>query len=535
MDYKNLFVEWLTAAAVEHTKKGSKMAMVYNRGLEKLRRVDHVTLAKELGKIQYIGDKTVAMLCSRLQAHCASEGQEMPPEFNYEKPVPKRPLDTDAGGRKRPKKAWVPKRRAGSWAILVALYLKDKTGRGLSKDEIIKTAAPYCDGSFVANPANHDFYLAWDGMKTLVNREYVSVGGHSPKLYLITEEGKVVALVILLLEGIASSPLREVHNTSYDNGVIFSSSSPVRGPVHDRQLRVYDGIAYDIWPAGDFEIFPVIDNREIRSQKERDFFHDRLQNHNIEVDVRALLLGDVVWLARNTHSGVEVVLDVICERKRMDDLASSIRDGRFHEQKSRLAVLGMSHIYYIVEEGGSDISDMVEALRTAMATTVVTLGFVVKRFRNIDATISFIASMTKALQLKYENCRLVVLKPRTVTSKDEFRRQLEVFRSQFDGPSCKSVQKFALFQNAMPKTGMMTVREMFLLMLMAVRGLSFEKALVIQRHFHTPAKLLEFYKRNQHLSESEKNNLLFDMFKGEISSKKIGKAVSQAVYQTWGT
>ena len=38
----------------------------------------------------------------------------------------------------------------------------------------------------------------------------------------------------------------------------------------------------------------------------------------------------------------EVVLDHIVERKRMDDLASSIVDGRFREQKVRVAYQGIT-------------------------------------------------------------------------------------------------------------------------------------------------------------------------------------------------
>ena len=46
----------------------------------------------------------------------------------------------------------------------------------------------------------------------------------------------------------------------------------------------------------------------------------------------------------------ELVLPVIVERKRMDDLASSIKDGRFREQKFRLKKCGLSHPVYLVEE-----------------------------------------------------------------------------------------------------------------------------------------------------------------------------------------
>jgi crossover junction endonuclease MUS81 len=54
--------------------------------------------------------------------------------------------------------------------------------------------------------------------------------------------------------------------------------------------------------------------------------------------VRKLHVGDFVWVAQETRPRdpvrpAELVLDHIVERKRLDDLCSSIIDGRFREQK----------------------------------------------------------------------------------------------------------------------------------------------------------------------------------------------------------
>ena len=49
----------------------------------------------------------------------------------------------------------------------------------------------------------------------------------------------------------------------------------------------------------------------------------------------------------------EIVLPFIIERKRMDDLASSIKDGRFREQKFRLKQTGFKNLIYLVERYGS--------------------------------------------------------------------------------------------------------------------------------------------------------------------------------------
>jgi crossover junction endonuclease MUS81 len=43
------------------------------------------------------------------------------------------------------------------------------------------------------------------------------------------------------------------------------------------------------------------------------------------------------------------LLDFIVERKTADDLAASIMDGRYEEQKYRLKTSGLSNVIYLVE------------------------------------------------------------------------------------------------------------------------------------------------------------------------------------------
>lgn len=50
-------------------------------------------------------------------------------------------------------------------------------------------------------------------------------------------------------------------------------------------------------------------------------------------EVRKLNIGDFAWIARCRITNRELVLPYIIERKRMDDLSSSIMDGRYREQK----------------------------------------------------------------------------------------------------------------------------------------------------------------------------------------------------------
>jgi ERCC4-type nuclease len=62
---------------------------------------------------------------------------------------------------------------------------------------------------------------------------------------------------------------------------------------------------------------------------------NRLTAAGVKAEMRMLPLGDMIWIARAKAGGEEIVLDAIVERKRLDDLCSSIIDGRYTSQKVR--------------------------------------------------------------------------------------------------------------------------------------------------------------------------------------------------------
>lgn len=67
-------------------------------------------------------------------------------------------------------------------------------------------------------------------------------------------------------------------------------------------------------------------------------------------------MGDFAWVAKERGSvdgrapPRELVLPHVAERKRVDDLKSSIFDGRYKEQKWRMARSGVAGAVYVVEE-----------------------------------------------------------------------------------------------------------------------------------------------------------------------------------------
>ena len=163
-----------------------------------------------------------------------------------------------------------------------------------------------------------------------------------------------------------------------------------------------------------FTIELILDNREIRSREDRTYIETQLITKGIRPLVRTLPLGDFLWVAKCEDSsllsrygeeGDLIALDYIIERKRLDDLIGSIKDGRFHEQKFRLRKSGVKHVVYLVEEIG--ISQEMKnkywpAVQTAIASTQVIDGFTVKRTRGLDESIRYLARMTNVLKGIYE-------------------------------------------------------------------------------------------------------------------------------------
>jgi crossover junction endonuclease MUS81 len=87
---------------------------------------------------------------------------------------------------------------------------------------------------------------------------------------------------------------------------------------------------------------------------------------NARLQTRQLPVGDALWLARHKQQEQEYVLDFLVERKRVDDLWSSIKDTRYKQQKLRIMRCGVRKILYLVE-GDPNLMDSAENLKTAYA------------------------------------------------------------------------------------------------------------------------------------------------------------------------
>jgi len=156
----------------------------------------------------------------------------------------------------------------------------------------------------------------------------------------------------------------------------------------------------------EYEIILLLDNREFSTKTDRNYIQDNLALRGINCDTRPLILGDVTWIAKEKKpNGIEIILDHIVERKRIDDLISSIKDGRFREQKNRLKNCGLNDVIYLVEGTKTKQSELfgIDRIMSALCSTQIYNSFFIKRTSNIEETMNYFSMITKSLKMKYKN------------------------------------------------------------------------------------------------------------------------------------
>jgi crossover junction endonuclease MUS81 len=97
-------------------------------------------------------------------------------------------------------------------------------------------------------------------------------------------------------------------------------------------------------------------------------------------------------------------------------------------------------------------------------------------------------------------------------------------------PERSYLTTFTSFGDLNSKTGSLTLRDLFVKMLMTIRGVSGEKAAEIVKVFPTPKALFDAYET---LSSEEEQN---DLLKGTIEAagrKSIGPALSKKIRGIW--
>lgn len=260
--------------------------------------------------------------------------------------------------------------------------------------------------------------------------------------------------------------------------------------------------------------------------------------------MRSLELGDALWiakckdanfLARHGAEGDEIVLDYIVERKRLDDLIGSVKDGRFHEQKFRLKRSGVKNVVYIVEEIAMDSDTLdrrAEMVQSAIASTQMVNGFFVKKTQKMDDTIRYLTRMTMLLKKQYESKPLLVI-PTEVLTAQNYLPLLEHLRVK--EPATGHYISYPAFASLASKSDMMTLRDLYLKMLMCTRQVSGEKALEIQKRWKTPYEFVKAYENcgDGEVGKKRKREMVSEQMGNLFGRKRITKPLSQKIAEIW--
>ncbi|XP_029124879.1 crossover junction endonuclease MUS81 [Cajanus cajan] len=154
-----------------------------------------------------------------------------------------------------------------------------------------------------------------------------------------------------------------------------------------------------------YDIILILDDREqfaTQGSRSRKIIENIRSQFKIQIEVRRLPVGDGIWIARHKAFDSEYVLDFIVERKKIDDLRSSIRDNRYKDQKLRLQRCGLKKLIYLVE-GDPNSSEAAESIKTACFTTEILEGFDVQRTSGLGDTLRKYGYLTQAISQYYKS------------------------------------------------------------------------------------------------------------------------------------
>ena len=181
-------------------------------------------------------------------------------------------------------------------------------------------------------------------------------------------------------------------------------SSPTKLPipiiaVENEKQDLFEYTSIDEINPLDYEVMLLIDIGESKTVSNE--IQVKLQEHGVKSDIRKLHVGDFLWIAKHkTEKSKEYVLPYIIERKRLDDLSSSIKDGRFHEQKFRLKQCGIENVIYLIEnymKAGKCGLPFATLLQAATNTQLIN-KFQVKFTENLDHTGLYLAIMSSFIE-----------------------------------------------------------------------------------------------------------------------------------------
>ncbi|KAJ3276736.1 Crossover junction endonuclease mus81 [Terramyces sp. JEL0728] len=317
----------------------------------------------------------------------------------------------------------------------------------------------------------------------------------------------------------------EIGSTPNEISNIHSFHSKKHHSQHKAEQELMDAFSnqWKTYQPSSFEIYLVVDNREMRNQKDRDYFYNELQQLKINVIKQVLEVGDFCWVAKLNDSQEYIMLNHVVERKKNDDLVASIMDGRFKEQKHRLGRSGVENIIYLVEEFNPTAFNP-EAMATSLTQTQILNNFFLKQTANVQETVKYLRDMTSVLTVEYKKRPLHVLESADI-QKDTHLLLRSALQKKHGHPF---LLPLITFNELMTKTKAFTIGDVYMRQILSIRGVSQDKALAIVKKYPTLKSLYQ----DIHSAETEKEKIaLFADMGSNAPRKLIGPALAKKIIQ----
>jgi len=272
-------------------------------------------------------------------------------------------------------------------------------------------------------------------------------------------------------------------------------------------------------------------------------FQSKLLQSGIQCEQRSLPIGDMLWIARGTSvqgKTIEVVLGTIIERKTLTDLAKSICDLRYMEQRLRLSSASsllhtsssdnkpLSKIIYLLEAPSYSLNDETNTtsltpkmLQMALIRTMVELKFAIVQTATLADTIRFCKRLHKRLlrmffpkefvlmeqqQQQYstsssrqtnsssEPMRKVMPSFASPTAKTKKRNSVTMTTPPTLPPHCTTYTSYDQFKTLIQNErhlGTRSISAIHQAMLKQVSGMNLRKVQALANVYPTPKELLE--------------------------------------------
>lgn len=264
-----------------------------------------------------------------------------------------------------------------------------------------------------------------------------------------------------------------------------------------------------------------IDNREPKEIIDYlNFFNENSKN-KITINVSTLDLGDYIFYDEKNEKNI-----LIIERKSLNDLEASIKDGRYNEQSFRLNESNIENhnIYYLIE--GSIINYKNKAFKNTLYSSLFSLsyykGFSVFNSLNMRETAEIIYAFVNKILREKDKCGYYDIK----NIKNIKNLQNNELINNLGDLSNNSLISFPDLENNYAKVVKPTKKENIthdninVIMLMQIPGVSFQTANTIMREYKTIKNLILMLEKDENILDSLKN---------ENNNRKINKNIINSI------